>query len=131
MGQEVVVDASAFVELLLYGNQPPPAVDIAGDVLIAPTIVDYEFLSSARRVARVAPSKLLLAQAAITAFVELTIERHDATQFLPRMWTFRDNMSAYDASYVALAESLEVPLLTADQRLARAATPYCEVIVYR
>jgi predicted nucleic acid-binding protein len=47
------------------------------------------------------------------------------------MWTFRDNMSAYDASYVALAESLEVPLLTADQRLARAATPYCEVIVYR
>ena len=41
----------------------------------------------------------------------------------------RHNVSAYDASYVALTEALDAPLLTSDMHLARAAEPYCEVIV--
>jgi predicted nucleic acid-binding protein len=44
------------------------------------------------------------------------------------MWEMKDNVSAYDAAYVALAMRLRVPLVTADLRLARAASAYCEVI---
>jgi predicted nucleic acid-binding protein len=43
------------------------------------------------------------------------------------MWDMRDNISTYDASYVALAEALDIPLMTTDHRLARAAGPYCQV----
>lgn len=130
MGAEIVVDASAFVDLLLYIDGPPPGVDIRGSALNAPTVVDYEFLSSARRMARVAPTRLDSIHAAIAAFTELTINRHEAAPLLPRMWTFRHNMSAYDSSYVALAEALNAPLVTTDMRLARSAERYCDVLTF-
>ena len=44
---------------------------------------------------------------------------------VPRVWELRDNLSAYDAAYVALAEALDAPLLTADARLTRATGPRC------
>ena len=47
----------------------------------------------------------------------------------PRVWELRDNLSAYDASYVALAEALQIPLVTTDARLARAPGIRCEVEV--
>jgi len=48
-----------------------------------------------------------------------------------RCWELRDNLSIYDAAYIALAEALEVILLTADQRLARSAGPRCRIEVLR
>jgi predicted nucleic acid-binding protein len=50
---------------------------------------------------------------------------------LPRVWELRDNLSAYDATYVALAEALGCPLLTGDARLAAATGPNCPTMVVR
>lgn len=49
----------------------------------------------------------------------LDVARHPHDALLLRIWALRDNVSAYDAAYVALAEALEAPLLTCDRRLAR------------
>jgi predicted nucleic acid-binding protein len=55
--------------------------------------------------------------------------RYPAHSLLNRMWELRDNLSAYDATYVALAELLDCSLLTADGRLARAPGIGCPVTV--
>ncbi len=61
----------------------------------------------------------------------MRISRYAHTAMLPRIWELRDNVSAYDAAYIALAETLEVPLLTRDARLARAPGIRAAVEVYR
>lgn len=61
----------------------------------------------------------------------LGVARHAAAALLPRMWALREGLSAYDATYVALAEALECPLATGDLRLARAPGPRCEIISVR
>jgi predicted nucleic acid-binding protein len=57
----------------------------------------------------------------------LPIERVPHTALLERAWALRHNLTPYDAAYVALAEALGAPLLTADRRLARASGPRCAV----
>jgi predicted nucleic acid-binding protein len=59
----------------------------------------------------------------------LVIAYHPGTELLDRIWQLRDNLSAYDALYVAVAESLECGLLSADERLARAPGPTCPIQV--
>ncbi len=68
---------------------------------------------------------------AIETWGRLGIERVGVTGLLGRIWELRDNLSAYDASYVAVAESLSMPLVTADGRLARAPGPRCTITVVR
>ena len=51
---------------------------------------------------------------------DLAAERHNHEPFLRRVWELRHNLTAYDALYVALAETLDAPLITCDARLARA-----------
>jgi predicted nucleic acid-binding protein len=67
-------------------------------------------------------SKLALARAedAVNALSGLNLALSDCQALLDRIWQLRHNMTSYDAAYVALAESLEVPLVTADQRLGNA-----------
>jgi predicted nucleic acid-binding protein len=48
-----------------------------------------------------------------------------------RAYELRANVSAYDSAYVALAEALDCPLVTVDERLARASGPRCEFQVLR
>jgi predicted nucleic acid-binding protein len=57
--------------------------------------------------------------------------RVPAVGLLQRIWELRENLSGYDATYVAVAETLETPLLTADARLARAPGPTCPITVVR
>lgn len=57
----------------------------------------------------------------------LPIIRHWHTDLLPRIWALRDNLTAYDAAYVALAELLGIPLLTLDRKWARVSELDCEV----
>ncbi len=61
----------------------------------------------------------------------MALERYSHMPLLPRIWQLRDNLTAYDAAYVALAEALGAPLVTADARLARAAGVRCEVEVLK
>ena len=60
------------------------------------------------------------AQQAMDDLADLALERYSHRVLLPRAWQLRSNLTAYDAAYVALAELLEAPLITADARLARA-----------
>ena len=58
----------------------------------------------------------------------LGVARYPSMMLLPRVWDLRASLSAYDATYVALAEALECPLATADLRLTRAPGPRCRII---
>lgn len=58
------------------------------------------------------------ARDAIADLMDLNVRRYPHEQLLPRIWGMRENLTAYDAAYVALAEALDAPLLTADLRLA-------------
>ena len=122
----LVVDASALTELLL-GR---PAGTIVGEQLVhhgfavhAPHLVDVEVLSALRRLVASGEASAERAGEAIADLHDLPIERYPHDILVTRIWQLRENFSAYDASYVALAEGVgdePVPLLTADGRLARA-----------
>jgi len=65
----------------------------------------------------------------LTDLADLPLERAPSVPLLPRCWELREKVTFHDAAYVALAELLDVPLLTADQRLARASGPRCTIDV--
>ena len=97
--------------------------------LHAPHLVDTEIASALRR--RVARDAMPAAPAerALAVWGQLAVTRYAAAPLWHRVWALRDNLSAYDATYVALAEALQVDLLTADARLARAPHVRCTVTV--
>lgn len=68
---------------------------------------------------------------ALATLPELPFRRYPALAMLPRAYELRSTVTVYDAVYVALAESLDCPLLTADARLAQAPGPRCEIQVLR
>jgi predicted nucleic acid-binding protein len=119
----IVLDASALVELLLGTEAGRTIAARTADPrlgLHAPHLADVEVAQALRRYVR---EGLLEASAAAAALVELRaldLERHSHEPLLDRVWALRENVTAYDAVYVALAEALEAPLLTCDARLARA-----------
>lgn len=125
MTNSLVVDTSAVVDALLFGRGSS-AIDTA--LLHAPSVLDYEFLHVMRRASRSKEIGASRAREALDGFLQVQIERHPARPLLQAMWAHRQNFSAYDASYVALAEALGVPLVTSDRRLARAAQRWCEVV---
>src|SRR3954449_1377050 len=122
----LVVDASALAELIL-GR---PAGELVGEhlashgfALHAPHLLDVEVLSALRRLVSSGEATADRADEAIADLLDLPIERYPHDILVPRTWQLRENFSAYDASYIALAEAVAdepVPLLTADARLARA-----------
>lgn len=124
---ELVADASSMVDALLITDSPAKAL-LRNHTVHAPTLIDYEFAQVMRKASRAASVGADRAETALLAFNEMTIERHDARRLLPRIWSLREHFTAYDASYVALAESLGIALLTKDSRLAHAAQHVCEII---
>jgi predicted nucleic acid-binding protein len=97
--------------------------------LAAPDYCVVEVLSVIR--GRVLGGRLASAAAgtAMSDFAELRIDRFDAAALAARIWELRDNLTTYDAGYVALAEALGCPLITADARIARAPGVRCVVDV--
>lgn len=87
--------------------------------LHAPHLLSVEVASALRRLTEVGSVGQASAAEALQDAVNLDIARYDHEVLLPRVWQLRKSLSAHDAVYVALAEVLESPLLTADRRLGR------------
>jgi predicted nucleic acid-binding protein len=95
--------------------------------LHVPALCDVEVVAGLRRtVVRRAVSGERAAEA-VQDYLDLPISRHGHSQLLTRILELRQNFSAYDATYVALAERLAAELLTADERLARAVRTHSEI----
>ena len=119
----IVVDASAVLELLLNtpaGQAVSERITASGQGLHAPHVVDVEIAQALRRYAREGKLALTEAAAAIDDLHDLDLNRHAHEPLLDRIWQLRQNFTAYDAAYVALAEALDAVLLTCDARLTRA-----------
>ncbi len=116
----IVLDASAALELLL---NTPRASRIRDRVLRrdesvhAPHLLDLEVAQVLRRYVANREMSAQRGAEALGDFMDLPIHRYPHDLFLARIWALRDSLTAYDAAYVALAESLEAPLLTCDARL--------------
>ena len=118
----VVLDASAGVELVLRTSRGELIAGRLRDPverLHAPYLVDIEVVQTIRRLLLAKRLPILNAEQALEDFSLLPIERHAHKPLLPRIWSLRSLLSAYDALYVALAEALACPLLTCDEKLAR------------
>ncbi len=87
--------------------------------LHAPVTVDAEVVQALRRRWLLKPVDDQQAETAFELFRRYEIVRHSVEPLVDRMWALRRNVTAYDASYVALAETLDLPLLTRDRRLAK------------
>ena len=126
----IVVDASAVIEWLMGGSRGR-AVDQAlrGKDLHAPAHLDVEVAQVTRRLARDAVITPARGKAMLEILVEAPIRRIPVSPLLPRVWTLRDNLTAYDAVYVALAEALPAPLLTFDWKIPEAPGHRAEVLV--
>lgn len=129
----LVLDASAVAELLLAR---PAAEEIARQLtahrfdLHAPSLLDIEILSVLRRVVAAGDAAPERAGQAIDDLLALPVERYPHDTLVRRAWQYRENFSAYDATYLALAEALDadpVPILTADARFVRAARAHTRV----
>jgi predicted nucleic acid-binding protein len=119
----IVLDASAVVELLLgteLGHLVGVRIADPAEALHVPHLVDVEVAQALRRYVQGGDLDPASARAALAVLHELDVERHSHEPLLDRVWALRDNLTAYDAAYVALAEALDATLLTCDARLARA-----------
>lgn len=123
----MVVDASAAVSALLHDGHARR--QIMGSQLAAPHLIDAEVLQTLRKLLRRKLLTLSDAERAMRRWTRLGIDRYPTTGLSSRIWSLRDNISAYDASYVALAEALNCLLITADSRLSTAPGPMCSITV--
>ena len=122
-----MVDASAAVSALLQNGDARQM--LTENRLAAPHLVDAEVVQTLRRLTLRGLMAADDAEQAVHRWTRLGIERFPLVGLATRMWALRDNLSAYDAAYVALAETLGCPLLTADARLAAAPGPKCPTTV--
>ena len=129
----IVVDASFLAAALADdGHDGDHArARLRGERLTAPELVDLEVTSVWRRRMREGAMDVRRAALALADLTALPLRRAPHRALLARCWELRDNLTIYDASYVALAEALEVSLLTGDGRLARATGPRCRIEVLR
>lgn len=114
----IVLDASAMVEALVGRELDDDLLNaLAGDI-DAPHLLDIEVLSVLRGLTlagKLDPDDAIRAQRDHFAF---TITRHETEPLADRIWQLRHQFTSYDANYLALAEALQVPLITCDAKLA-------------
>lgn len=113
----IVIDASAMVEALVGRDVDDELLDALSGEVAAPHLLDVEVLSVLRGLVlgrKLAPER---ADVARQNHFELRVLRYDAAPLADRIWELRDQHTAYDAAYLALAEALDAPLHTCDGKL--------------
>ncbi len=127
----IVVDASVIVTALADDGPDGDATRarLADERLAAPHLIDLEVVSAWRRLLSAGSLDERRVGLAMTDLRQLRIERIPHRQLVDRCWELRENLTIYDAAYVALAETLNVALVTADTRLARAPGTRCPIEV--
>lgn len=126
----IVADAPAVVEFLLgtpAGDRARARMVEAGTVH-APALVDVEVAQAVRRLAREGTIGASHGKALIEILQAMPIDRRRMDPLLPRIWSLRDHLTAYDAAYVALAEALGCALLTFDERITAAPGLHAEIV---
>jgi predicted nucleic acid-binding protein len=119
----IVVDASAVLETIL---RTPAAAAVErrlfapAQTLHAPHLLDIEVAQVVRRYTINGDIDAQRGRIALLDLADFPVSRYPHDMLLSRVWELRDNLTAYDAAYVALAELLDAPLLTRDRRLAAA-----------
>lgn len=129
----LVVDASVLAVALADDGPDGDAARarLRGETLAAPALVDLEVASVLRRQNRAGMLDNRRADLAIIDLGALPMVRASHLALLRRCWELRENVTTYDAAYVALAEALDATLLTGDRRLAHAAGPTCTIELLR
>jgi predicted nucleic acid-binding protein len=129
----IVVDASVLVTALVDDGPDGDRVRarLRDEELTAPHLVDVEVVSVCRKLAGRGRLDARRADQAIGDLASLPLQRVPHAALMPRCWELRDNVTTYDAVYVALAEHLRTRLVTGDARLAAAPGPRCEIEVLR
>jgi predicted nucleic acid-binding protein len=128
-----VIDCSAMVELLVAGTQAGEAIAdrlAREESVSAPYALDGEIVSALLGLMRGQKITGPLADAAVSNYRAFPIDRHDVLPLWSRIKILCAKLSAYDAQYVALAEALGVPLITADARIKRSKAAECSVEVF-
>lgn len=125
----LVLDTSALVEFLVGADELAERVraHTMGHRLVAPHAVDLECASVLRGLARGRKLPEPEAERALDLLGRMQLRRYDHVPLLSRIWELRHNMWPYDASYVALAETLSAELVTVDAKFAGAPHLRCEV----
>jgi predicted nucleic acid-binding protein len=123
----LVIDASTVVAALVDGGPDGRWAEslIRARRLAAPHLMPVEAANILRRAALAGDISPDTAAVAHADLIDLRVELFPYAPFADRVWELRDNVTCYDAWYVALAESLQAPLATLDGRLARATGPRC------
>jgi predicted nucleic acid-binding protein len=130
----LVVDSSAMTELLLgtpLGRRVEARVFRDDDELHAPHLMDVEVLRAVRRYIQKKDITDEVAEQALRDLIDFRVHRHEHVGFLGRAWDLRDNLAAYDAMYVVLAEALDATVVTCDQPLGSAPGHSARVEVIR
>ena len=129
----IVLDASAAVDWLLQtsaGERIERRLYARNESLHAPHLLDLEVAQVMRRLVREEMISAVRGEEAVRDLFDLRIARYPHYVFLSWVWRHRDNLSAYDAAYVALAEELGATLVTRDNRLASAAGRAAKIEVF-
>jgi predicted nucleic acid-binding protein len=119
----IVLDASAVIEILLQTRAASPLTDrvLSPDAsLHAPHLLQVEVVQVLRRFGARGELQTERARQALADLLDFPVELHAHDLLLSRAWELCQNLTIYDAVYIALAELLEAPLLTRDRRLAAA-----------
>jgi len=128
----IVVDASAVLEFLLQttlGARVEARLFREGDELHAPHLLDVEIAQGLRRLVRTAEVPAGRADEVLADLADLDVHRHAHFDLLSRAWALRDNITAYDAMYIALAEAMDATVVTCDRPLRHAPGHHARVEV--
>ncbi|RGD59480.1 PIN domain-containing protein [Kitasatospora xanthocidica] len=122
---DVVVDASAGIEMLVGPLRTRIAGRLRGKVVAVPGHFDYEVLRVLRNLLNADKITLHAADAAVKELAALPFLRVETSMLIARTWSLRHNQFPGDGLYIALAEELSAPLVTTDRKLSNAGNVRC------